>query len=103
MGLHSRHKWDARAVEFFRIAKLDGTEKAEAYRATFQNSPEMDKALQRTMDRVVRAQKEMDENQTRSAIGSGLTDCGAVPTSGAPAPVADVGPLSGEPSGVSHV
>lgn len=53
MGLSSRHRWDARAVEFFRVMKLDGEAVAATYRDRFKCN-EMEVAIQRLMQRVVK-------------------------------------------------
>ena len=95
MGLASRHRWDERAVEYFRVMKLDGEAKAEAYRSTFNKTNEFDKALERVMARVVKYSKENNHASIgESASRRGQSNGGEANGNGPEAPVEHAEPTT---------
>lgn len=95
MGLASRRKWDARAVEYFRVAKLDGEAEALKYRELFHHSTEFDKAVNRLMARVAHY-KENNVRLDEPHSAGGQVNHGTIPTGGTPAPVEDAGVNRGQ-------
>lgn len=102
MGLASRGRWDNKAVEYFRIMKLDGEPAAAAYRNEFRNAPEFDRAVNRLMARVVRY-RETNAHLDEPNTGSGPSDGGAIHEVRAEVPVADAGTPVCEPSRLPEV
>jgi hypothetical protein len=97
MGHAARHRWDMRAVEFFRVMKLDGELKAAEYRRTFNKANEFEKALERVMASVVKYNKENPPHDpiAKHQDRSGTPDGGTLPVGGPEAPMENAGPITG--------
>lgn len=98
MGWASRHRWDMRAIEFFRLFKLEGEESALRYRAQWIDTNQFEKALGRVMQRANYVKEQNDRTPHGPVTNGGLPDGGALPKGGPEAAMENGKPTSGEPS-----